>query len=149
MQRLKYIFSIGLIIILLASCKSNYPENIDLAEESEFGDTVNELEHVEMKLNKSIYESEGDKFEVTVENNSEEEVSFGVEYILEYYYKDNWYKVELENEPPFVLLLVTVPPEGKNTDEINLDFYEPLEKGKYRIIRHIGEYPMAAEFEIK
>lgn len=149
MKRMLSILSISLIILFLTGCKSDDPKNIDLGEESEFGDTVNELEGVDMKLNKSTYASEGDKFEVTVENNSEEEVSFGVEYLLEYYYKDKWYKIELENEPGFVLLLVTVPPEGKNTDEINLDFYEPLESGKYRIIRNIGENPMAAEFEVK
>lgn len=68
---------------------------------------------------------------------------------MEYYYKDKWYKVELETEPGFVLLLVTVPSEGENTHEINLEFYESLERGKYRIIRNIVEKPISAEFKVK
>lgn len=149
MKRLLQVFLVGLGIIFLTSCKSDNPENINLGEKSEFGDSVNKLENVEMTLNKATYASEGDKFEVTVANNSEEEISFGVEYVLEYFYKDSWYKVESENEPGFVLLLITLPPGEKNIDEINLDFYEPLETGKYRVIRNIGEYPIATEFEVK
>lgn len=58
----------------LTDCKSDNSKNIDLGKESEYDDIVNELEDVDMKLNRSTYASEGDKFKVTVENNSEEEV---------------------------------------------------------------------------
>ena len=153
MKKVLSISSLSLFVFILIGCSTNNlsddSNNIEnLGEESEFEENVNELEDVSIKLNKDTYQSEDDNFEITVINNSEEEVSYGVDYLLEFKKDEIWYEVEPEEEPGFVLILMTLPPGSEDTDEINLDFYEPLEEGKYRVVRHIEEEPMTAEFEV-
>lgn len=130
-------------IFILTSCGTN-----NLGEESPYGEDVNNLDGVSIELNKDTYKPEGDIFELTVINDSEEDISYGVPYTLEYYKEDKWYEVEPDNEIGFVLILYTLSPGDEASDEINLDSYEPLETGRYRVLRQIDDETLTTEFEV-
>ena len=144
MKKIISLLSLTLMsIFILTSCGTN-----NLGEESPYGEDVNNLDGVSIELNKDTYKPEGDIFELTVINDSEEDISYGVPYTLEYYKEDKWYEVEPDNEIGFVLILYTLSPGDEASDEINLDSYEPLETGRYRVLRQIGDETLTTEFEV-
>ena len=132
-----------LTFFIIASCGGN-----NLGKKSEYGDNVNNLEGVSLQLNQEQYKSEGDTFNLTVVNDSEKEISYGVPFIVEYLKEETWYEVEPDQEMAFVLILYTLPPNDQASDELNLKHYEPLEPGHYRIVRQIGDKALTAEFEV-
>ena len=144
MKKIITLLSVPLIsLFILMSCGKN-----NLGEESPYGEDVNNLEGVSIELNKDTYKPKGDTFELTVVNDSEEEISYGAPYTLEYYKEDTWYEVEPNNEIGFILILYTLPPGDEASEELNLESYEPLETGRYRIIRQIGDDTLTTEFEV-
>ena len=144
MKKIIALLSLTLMsIFILTSCGTN-----NLGEESPYGEDVNNLDGVSIELNKDTYKPEGDIFELTVINDSEEDISYGVPYTLEYYKEDKWYEVEPDNEIGFVLILYTLSPGDEASDEFNLDSYEPLETGRYRVLRQIGDETLTTEFEV-
>lgn len=144
MKKIIALLSIILVsLIILMSCGTN-----SLGEESPYGENVNQLDGVSIELNKETYQPEGDTFELNVINNSEEQITYGVPYTLEYYDEGIWYEVEPDEEIAFILIAHILDAGDEATEELNLEFYEPLEIGRYRIVRLIGEDPLTAEFEI-
>lgn len=143
-KKLIYFGFVLFSLFFLVGCTKN-----NLGEESEFGEEVNNLEDVSIELIDDTYKSEGDTFELKVINHSEEEVSYGVEYALEYCDGDTWYEVEPNEEPAFILILHMLKAGEEDIEELNLEFYEPLEAGHYRIIRQINNEPLAAEFDVE
>jgi len=130
-------------LFILMSCGKN-----NLGEESDYGENVNNLEGVSIHLSKDTYKPEGETFELTVVNDSEEDISYGAPYTLEYYKEDTWYEVEPDNEIGFILILYTLPPGDEASEELNLESYEPLESGHYRIVRQIDDETLTTEFEV-
>lgn len=139
----KLLVFISLISFILLGCSSN-----DLGEESTYGENVNQLDGVSLKLNADTYKPEGDLFELTVVNDSEEEISYGVEYHLEYLSDGTWFQVEPKEEMMFILIAHILAPGEESTEEINLEYFEPLKPGRYRVVRLIAGEPMTAEFEV-
>lgn len=139
----KLLTVLSIVGFILLGCGSN-----DLGEESAFGENVNQLEGVSIELNEDTYQPEGDYFELTVVNDSEEEISYGVEYSLEYYDEDTWYEVEPDEEMAFILIAHMLGPDDEASDEINLEYFEPMAPGRYRVIRRIQGDPLTAEFEV-
>lgn len=144
MQMRKILFLLSIIsLIFLSSCQTN-----NLGEESPYGEAVNQLEGVSIELTEDIYQPEGDQFELRVVNESEEQISYGVAYALEYYDETVWYEVEPDEEISFIMIAYLLDAVEEATEEINLEYYEPLEVGRYRLIRQIAGEALAAEFEI-
>ena len=139
----KLLVFMGLMGFILLGCGSN-----DLGEESDYGEDVNQLDGVSIELNEDTYQPEGDYFELTVVNDSEEEITYGVEYSLEYLDEDVWFEVEPDEEIAFILIAHILDSGDEATEEINLEYYEPLEIGRYRLVRHVDGEPLTAEFEV-
>lgn len=140
----KILITLSIIgFIILTSCTTN-----NLGEKSSHGEEVNQLEGVFIELTKDTYQSDGDQFELRVVNDSEEQITYGVEYALEYYDETAWFEVEPDEEVSFILIAHLLDAGEEATEAINLEYYEPLENGRYRLIRQIDGEPLAAEFEI-
>lgn len=131
-------------VFLLNGCATT-----NLGEESSHGTDVNKLEGVSIELTKDTYQAEGDSFELVVKNNSDNEVTYGVAYSLEYMNDDAWYIVEPEEEMSFIMIAHILAPAEEAAEELNLTYYEPLAPGTYRIIRQIDGEILTAEFEVE
>lgn len=133
---------LSLTLILLSGCGSK------IGVESPYGSNVNQLEGVSIELNKESYMTEGDVFELTTTNQSEEEVTYGVAYTIEYLNDDTWHIVEPNEEISFILIAQILGPGEEALETISMEYYEPLKSGQYRLIREINNKVLAAEFSV-
>lgn len=143
MKHIKYLVVLLFSIFVVSGCQSN-----QLGEESPYGNNVNNIDGVSIELNADTYLPEENQIELTVMNHSDEEITYGVPYILEFLKEDTWYIVEPEEELAFIMIAYILAPGEEETEGINLEPYEPLDGGEYRIIRLINDGPLAAEFEV-
>lgn len=135
----------GLAFILAACGESN-----ELGEESPFGEEhVNTLEGISMEMDQETYASEGDTFELIVNNQSDNEITYGVEFILEYKEDGTWMEVIPDDEREFIMLAHILDPDQEAQETIDLSYYEPLESGEYRIMREFEGEPVVAEFTVE
>lgn len=145
MSPFKKLFLAGTSVFFLAACSNSN----ELGEESPFQENgVNTLEEIEMDMVEETYTAEGETFELVVQNNSNEEITYGVEFILEYNDDGTWYEVIPEEEIHFIMLAHILDAGEEATEAIDLSYYEPLEAGEYRLIREFEGEPLAANFEI-
>lgn len=117
-------------------------------EESPF-EEVNTLEGVDINLEQDIYEPEGATFILTVSNESEQEISYGVAFTVELEEDDNWYVVEPEQEMAFILIAHMLQPGEEAEEELNMEYYEPFEEGHYRVVRQMEGEVLTAEFTVE
>lgn len=117
-------------------------------EESPF-EEVNTLDGVGINLEQEIYEPEGDTFILTVSNESEQEISYGVAFTVEIEQDDNWYVVEPEEEMAFILIAHMLQPGEEAEEELNMEYYEPFEEGHYRVVRQMEGEVLTAEFIVE
>lgn len=145
MKKVITMMSIIACLLLFNGCSSSNT----LGEESAYGENVNQLEDVTIELNKDTYLPQGDTFELKVFNHSDREITYGVPYELEMLHEGKWRKVETDEDIAFIMIAYILHPDEESVDEISLEYYEPLEEGRYRIIRMIEEEPLAAEFTVR
>ncbi|GAA0359752.1 hypothetical protein GCM10008932_10430 [Alkalibacterium iburiense] len=141
-RKLFSFFGIVCMVILLWACTGPEAEPTPYEE-------VNTLRGVRLTLDKEVYESEDDRFLLTVHNDSSKEVTYGVAYTLEKLNNHQWYVVEPEEEIAFIMIAHILGSGEEAQEEINLDFYEPLEPGHYRIVREIEGEVLTAEFQVR
>lgn len=110
---------------------------------------VNTLEGVELQLNQSSYARENDTFSLTVINNSEQEITYGVAFTIEKSEDDQWVMMEPEEEMAFILIAHILPPGEEAEEELFMEYYEPFEEGEYRVVRQIEGEVLTAEFSIE
>lgn len=83
-----------------------------------------------------------------VKNNSEESITYGVAYALEYYNEEIWFEVEPDEELAFIAIAQILYAGEEAVEEVNMEYYKPLDTGRYRLIRQIDGESLAAEFEV-
>ena len=135
-------FLIILFILVLAGCDS------PIGEESPYGNNVNQLEDVSIEFAENLYNPIDNYFELITTNDSEEEITYGVGYTLDYLNEETWHIVKPNEEVSFILIAHILEPNSESSEEINMTFYEPLNIGQYRLIRQINDSILAAEFSV-
>lgn len=110
---------------------------------------VDTLEGVSIQLEQDVYAPEGDTFILTVSNDSEEEISYGIAFTVEVEEEGEWYIVEPEEEMAFILIAHMLNPDEEAEEELNMDYYEPFEEGRYRVVRQMEGEVLTAEFSIE
>lgn len=143
MKQLKSLVLLLIALFVVSGCQSN-----ELGEKSPYAKNISHLNGLSIELDADIYAPEENQVELTVINHSDEEITYGVSYTLEYLKDDTWYIVEPEEEMSFILIAHILAPGEEASEGINLEYYEPLDEGKYRIIRLMYGGPLAAEFEV-
>lgn len=90
------------------------------------------------------------KITINIKNNTSEELYYGEAYEIEYLKNNTWYEVPFTNEASFTDIGIILGPNKTNTHEISLDNINiNLKKGKYRIIKQVGDAVLATEFKLK
>lgn len=141
-RKLLSILWIAFMVPLLWACTGTEEEPTPYEE-------VNTLRGVRLTLDKEVYESEEDRFLLTVHNDSSSEVTYGVAYTLEKLNNQQWYVIEPEEEIAFIMIAHILNSGEEAEEEISLEYYEPLEPGHYRIVREIEGEVLTAEFQVR
>lgn len=105
---------------------------------------MDQLEDVTIELTEDTYQPEGDQFKLRVKNNSEESITYGVAYALEYYNEEIWIEVEPDEELAFIAIAQILYAGEEAVEEVDME----LGTGRYRLIRQINGGPLAVEFEV-
>lgn len=142
MKKILFFSFFSLCFILLGGCNNN------IGEESTHGSQVNQLDGVSIELTKDTYSPKEDSFELITKNQSEEEVTYGVGYSIEYLKDNAWYTVRPSEEMSFILIAHILEPGGEVFETISMEYYEPLQTGDYRLLRQINDEILAAEFSV-
>lgn len=110
---------------------------------------VNTLDGVNIHLDQDTYAQEGDNFMLTVSNESDEEISYGIAFTVEVEDDGDWYIVEPEEEMAFILIAHMLGPGEEAEEELNMEYYEPFDEGTYRVVRQMEGEVLTAEFTIE
>lgn len=129
-----------LALIFLGGCS-------ETKEASPF-EEVDGLEGVSLELNEEVYAPENNTFRLTVSNESEKEITYGIAFTVEKEEGDGWYIVEPEEEMAFILIAHVLGPGEASDETLNMDYYEPFDEGHYRVVRQIEGEALTAEFSI-
>ncbi len=142
MKRIAFITALLCSCGLLFGCNSK--ESSRFSKPSNFKGT--ESESIEMKIDEKTLSPDG--FMLNIVNNTSEEGSYGMDYLIEQKRDGKWYSSE--DEWYFIALGVILDPKGENDFDVKLD--KPLEKGEYRIIKSFNfsseEIECAEEFKL-
>ncbi|MER2063225.1 MAG: immunoglobulin-like domain-containing protein [Alkalibacterium sp.] len=110
---------------------------------------VNTLEDVRLELEKDSYDPEGDTFMLNTINESDSDISYGIAFSLEKIQDGEWYIVEPDEDMVFIMIAHSLSPGEVAQDELNMEYFEPLESGEYRVVREIEGEVLTAEFEVE
>ncbi len=137
---------LSFVLFILSAC-GNSADGEEVGEKTPYED-VNTLEGVHLELDKDVYDAEGDTFTLTVTNHSNQEISYGVSFTVEKQVDDDWYTVEPEEDMMFIMIAHILEPDQEQEEQINMEYYEPLSEGTYRVVRQIEGEIVTAEFEV-
>lgn len=146
MKCVNKLWVLSLILLNLSACGDS-ADGEEVGEKTPYED-VNTLDGVDLELDKDVYGAEGDRFTLTVKNDSDQEISYGVSFTIEKQVDDEWYTVEPEEEMMFIMIAHVLEPDREQEEEINMAYYEPLSEGRYRVVRQIEGEVLTAEFEV-
>lgn len=134
---------LGLNLLLLAGCGQKLGE--------EFTEEVNTLEGVTLTVDEESASVSGITY--TISNQSDKDVSFGQDYILQMEKDGKWYQVEPKGGIAITMELLWVPAGTTDTHEIIWnDSYGKLSSGHYRVVKNVSDneagYYLAGEFQL-
>lgn len=119
--------------------------------------TETQMANIQMKSNKAVVNKEDENLELEIVNNSSSKINFGSQIEIEALVDDVWYGIaDMINDNinlGWTLELITLNSGETFKDGFyDLKYYQPLPKGKYRLIKeitisnHIGY--VAYEFDV-
>lgn len=113
-------------------------------------DDLNQLAGVTMKTVEPRYKSDTETIHVTLANETEEELFYGVAFSIEYLDEDAWVVFPFEEEMAWREIALILQPGETNREEITMTLFEhDFEPGTYRVIKEVAGKPLTAEFEIE
>lgn len=103
---------------------------------------------IEMRTEQLSYPVGITSLKVLITNNTDEEVSYGVAFILERKQDGVWHRADMD-DVAWIMIAHLLPPGETNTDELSFEtFTDPLSAGEYRILKNIGDGLYSAEFSV-
>ncbi|WP_330408648.1 immunoglobulin-like domain-containing protein [Romboutsia weinsteinii] len=132
-----------IISIFVVGCTDLNKSNTDNKQ-------LNTSKDVTMYISEKSYLLGDKKITINIKNNTSEELYYGEAYEIEYLKNNIWYEVPFTDDASFTDIGIILGPNKTNTHEISLDNINiNLKKGKYRIIKQVGDAMLAAEFKLK
>lgn len=136
--------SIFLISALFVFALSGCGETERFSKESTYKESDNKS--VTLSVSDDSVTSKG--LTLTIKNNTDKDITYGEDYVLEQKRSDKWYKSD--DEQSFTALGCVLKANDTNEDEIS---FSALEDGEYRIIKEFSddseEFEVCAEFDLK
>ena len=104
--------------------------------------TEPQISNVQMRSDKTVVNNKDENLELELINNSSDKISFGTRIEIEAMVEDEWYNIDdmiKDNiDLGWTLELITLNSGESFKDNFtNLRYYQPLPKGKYRLIKKI------------
>ncbi|MET1249096.1 immunoglobulin-like domain-containing protein [Sporolactobacillus sp. STCC-11] len=114
--------------------------------------TKNSFKHVKgirVYMDKRSYPARSKDVTLIIENNTDEGVTFGMDYTIEMKQKGKWYVMPFRKDGAFTAMAEQLNSHQIVRKKISLDLLsDQPEKGNYRVIKKIGAQPFRASFEL-
>lgn len=150
MKRYVYVLFYMVIILLLSSGCGN-SSNRDSAEITDWEpttyETVNDFDGVVMTVKEGTISPRG--LTVIFTNDSDKQVVYGEDFLLEKEAKGNWYQVPF-NIDDYGFNDIGYELAPSETDELIIDWdwlYESLDIGDYRVIKEVLDFREAGDYD--
>ena len=125
------------------------PDGSDVSAEFDFQKKMPEQSEFTVTTGQKQYPAGEPSVMMRITNNTGSETSFGVEYSLEQLTDGEWNAVRPESPLSFNEIAVMLPAGETYEFHINLgDYGLDLEPGRYRLVKQLGLWYYAAEFEL-
>ena len=126
-----YIFSF-LMIFIFCGC-SNNTLNISGLELSTI---VIDSDHINATVEEGTIKSSKETITLVLENKTEYQYFYGVDFNLEVQIDNNWYKVPFDKNPEFIEIGLLLMGDSESQEKIELSkYFSDLPDGKYRIVK--------------
>lgn len=145
-----YIFSILILMFIIYGCSSKTLDISDL----EPSNIVVEYDNINATVKEDTIKSSKENITLVLENKTEYEYFYEVDFELEVELDNNWYKIPFDKNPEFIEIGLILKENSESKEEIELSkYFSDLPDGKYRIVKTFyldGEKTVvAALFNIK
>ncbi|MGN1081869.1 MAG: immunoglobulin-like domain-containing protein [Acutalibacteraceae bacterium] len=145
MKRLFALISVFVMLAAFSACKS---AEFDI--KSEYDNDIEESADILMTIKNGQIDDNG--LTVRIDNRTENEISYGMEYVLEQKKEDGWYSYSGEQYVNEIAALV----QPRAFGELNVFWGKPLDAGTYRVVKDIWEtvdgesvkHTLAVEFSV-
>lgn len=134
-------------VSLLAACNNENSENTADLEESALGD-VNTIESVSMTAKSESVSPTG--LTVVFENNSEQQIIYSEDLLLEESIEDQWYEVPITISGDYGYEDIGYEVNPGEDSSISIDWewlYGDLDEGYYRIAKRVLDFRGTGDFE--
>lgn len=134
----------GVVISGCAAFTNDYSTDL---EESTLG-TINDFSGVSMSVLDETVSPTG--LTVEFENDSDQQVIYGEDFLLETNVEDSWYQVPVIIEDEYGFDAIGYELSPGETDSLEIDWewlYGSLESGEYRIMKEVLDFRGAGDFD--
>lgn len=146
----KIVKSIGFLTSLLGVAVLLYACGRSLEESEVDEDQVNPTEEVYMTTEETVYPEGTTEIAVTIVNQSNEQVDYGMPFSIEQSIEGQWYVIPFEDDAAFIMIAILLGPGDENTESIDLTLLgDNLEPGEYRVLKEVSGQTLSAEFRIE
>lgn len=137
------------IIILIYIIATNLVGCTTLEKSINDDSLLNSSNEVTICTEEKTYSSENENIKINIENNTSKEFYYGEPYEIEFFENNNWYKIPFKEGMSFTEVGIILGPNQVNNHEISFEnLGVNLERGKYRIIKKVGDNLFSTEFKL-
>lgn len=127
-----YIFSIVIMMFIFYGCSSK-TLNVSNLEPS---DIVIDCDNINVVVQEETIKSSKESITLVLENKTEYEYFYGVDFELEVELDNRWYKIPFDKNPEFIEVGLILKGNGESNEKIELSkYFSDLPEGKYRVVK--------------
>lgn len=127
-----YIFSIAIMLFLLYGCSIKDLNISDL----EPSNIVVDCNNISITIQEDTIKSSKEDITLVLQNKTEYEYFYGVDFELEVESNNQWYKIPFDKNPEFIEIGLTLKGNSESNEKIELSkYFSDLPDGKYRIVK--------------
>ncbi len=127
-----YILSIVIIMFIFYGCTSKTLDISDL----EPSNIVVDSKNINITVKEETIKSSKENITLVLENKTEYEYFYGVDFELEVELDNKWYKIPFDKNTAFIEIGLLLKGNGESKEEIELyKYFSDLPDGKYRIVK--------------
>ena len=149
-KRKFYVISFIIVMVFMYGCSSRTLNVSDL----EPSNIIINKDDITAKIKEDIIMSSKEDITLILENKTDYEYSYGVDFSLEVELDNKWYKVPFDKNSAFIEIGVVLKGNSESKEVLELSkYFSDLPDGKYRIVKtfyHDGkETFVEAPFEVR
>lgn len=127
-----YIFIIVIMMFIFYGCSR---KTLDVSS-LQPSDIVIDCDNINVTVQEETIKSSKENITLILENKTEYEYFYGVDFELEVELDNQWYKIPFDKNHEFIEIGLILKGNGKSNEEIELSkYFSDLPEGKYRVVK--------------